>query len=86
MKSKKICIKCFKLLDFDDFVWMPSMGDKRNKICKGCEAVEIYKDGVTTRRMVENMHINTGISREYLFEYPDLIESYKLNLLIKKLL
>jgi len=81
----KDCRCCDKRKPIEDFTYMPSMPDKRNDVCRECVGKEEYFKKVDNQYIVDGIIYKTGLKRKDIYPYPDLIESYKYNLLIKRL-
>lgn len=81
----KKCRCCSNDKPIEDFVWMPSMPDNRNDVCRECVGKEEYATKLSNQYVVEKIIGKTGLKRQDIYPYPDFIESYKLNLLIKRM-
>lgn len=82
-KSKK-CVNCLGDKSIYEYIWTPSMSGNRSDVCRDCEAIEKHVNGFTTKDVVNMVCNKTNLNRSDLYKNPDLVKSYKLNLLIKK--
>lgn len=82
----KTCRCCGKDKIIEEFVWMPSMPDNRNHTCRSCVSLEEYNLGIFNKSALDALCANSGLKRKDVNQYPDLVDSKKYNLLIKRAL